>query len=107
MKTLIRNARIRKNLKTREVAQFLGVDQALVSKFENGTRFPTEEQVQKLSEVLGINYDIILVIWLKEKIIRQVGYYNQDHVMEAVNMVREELAEYKRMSSFVYSERLE
>jgi len=106
MKTLIRNARIRKNLKTREVAQLLGVDQALVSKFESGTRFPTEDQVKKLSEILSINYDIILVIWLKEKIMREVGYYNQ-YALEAVNMVQEELAEYKRMSSFEYSERLE
>ena len=106
MKTLLRNARIRKNLKTREVAQFLGVDQALISKFESGARIPTEEQLRKLSEILLIHYDILIVIWLKEKILREVSYYNQ-YALEAVNMVSEELAEYKKMSIFEYSERLE
>ena len=43
MKTLLKNAREQKGLKTREVAQLLGIDQALISKFESGTRKPTRE----------------------------------------------------------------
>ena len=38
MKLLLKNAREKKNLKTREVAQLLGIDQALISKFESGAR---------------------------------------------------------------------
>ena len=33
MKTLLKNAREQKGLKTREEAQLLGIDQALISKF--------------------------------------------------------------------------
>ena len=39
MKTLLKNAREQKNIKTRELAQLLGIDQALISKFENGSNF--------------------------------------------------------------------
>ena len=47
MKMLLKNARELKGLKTREVAQLLGIDQALISKFESGTRKPTRDQVIK------------------------------------------------------------
>jgi transcriptional regulator with XRE-family HTH domain len=35
MKTLLKNAREQKQLKTRELAQLIGIDQALISKFES------------------------------------------------------------------------
>ena len=55
MKTLLKNARAQKGLKTREVAQLLKIDQALISKFESGTRNPTREQVIKLASLLEID----------------------------------------------------
>jgi transcriptional regulator with XRE-family HTH domain len=48
------------------VAQLLGIDQALISKFESGTRKPTREQVVKLA-TLDIDLETIMVAWLKEK----------------------------------------
>jgi transcriptional regulator with XRE-family HTH domain len=45
MKTLLKEARELKGLK-REVAQLVGIDQALISKFESGIRRPTKEQVE-------------------------------------------------------------
>jgi transcriptional regulator with XRE-family HTH domain len=38
LKTLLKNAREQKQLKTRELAQLLGIDQALISKFESRSR---------------------------------------------------------------------
>lgn len=73
MKTLLKNAREQKGLKTREVAQFLGIDQALVSKFESGTRKPTREQVVKLAALLEIDLETIMVSWLKEKLFTKLG----------------------------------
>jgi Fic family protein len=73
MNILIKNGREKKGMLVREVAQELGIDQALVSKFESGTRKPTREQVIKLSQVLGINRDELLVAWLKEKILYEIG----------------------------------
>jgi Fic family protein/DNA-binding XRE family transcriptional regulator len=73
MKNLLKTARENKNLKTREVAQLLGIDQALVSKFENGNRKPTREQIAKLATILEIDYETLMVAWLKEKILYEIG----------------------------------
>ena len=89
MKTLLKNAREQKGLKTREVAQLIGIDQALISKFENGTRKPTKDQVIKLASLLEIDFETLMVAWLKEKIIYEIG--QDEFVIKAMNMVREEM----------------
>lgn len=73
MKSLIKNAREKKGLKTRELAHLLGIDQALISKFESGTRKPTKDQVVKLASLLEIDYETLMVAWLKEKILYEIG----------------------------------
>ncbi|HQV36425.1 MAG TPA: helix-turn-helix transcriptional regulator, partial [Flavobacterium sp.] len=73
MKNLLKNAREQKNLKTREAAKLLEIDQALVSKFENGSRKPTREQIPKLASILEIDYETLMVAWLKEKILYEIG----------------------------------
>lgn len=72
MKTLLRNARENKGFKTREVAELLNIDQALISKFESGQRNPTKKQVMQLAELLEIDLETILTLWLKEKILREI-----------------------------------
>ncbi len=89
MKTLLKNAREQKGLKTREVAQLLGIDQALISKFENGFRKPTKDQVIKLASLLGIDFETLMVSWLKEKIIYEIG--QDEFALKAMNMAREEM----------------
>lgn len=89
MKTLLKNAREQKGLKTREVAQLLGIDQALISKFENGSRKPTKEQIIKLASLLEIDFETVMIAWLKEKIIYEIG--QDEFALKAMNMVREEI----------------
>jgi Fic family protein/DNA-binding XRE family transcriptional regulator len=89
MRTLLKNAREQKGLKTREVAQLLGIDQALISKFENGSRKPTKDQVVKLASLLEIDFETLMVAWLKEKILYEIG--QDDFALKAINMVREEM----------------
>ena len=72
MNTLLKNSREQKNLKTRELAQLIGIDQALISKFESGTRKPTKEQVKKLSEVLEIDYETLMIEWIKARILYEI-----------------------------------
>lgn len=96
MKTLLKNARELKGLKTRELAQQLQIDQALISKFENGTRKPTREQVVKLAQLLDIDYETLMIAWLKEKILYEIG--DDDLAMKAMNQVREERAIYNKIS---------
>lgn len=73
MKTLLKNAREQKGIKTRELANLLGIDQALISKFESGSRKPTREQLVKLSQLLDIDFDTIMTLWIKEKIVDEYG----------------------------------
>ncbi len=89
MKNLLKNARENKGLKTREVAQLLGIDQALISKFENGTRKPTKEQIKKLASLLEIDFEELMIAWLKEKILYEIG--QDEFAIKAINMVCEEL----------------
>lgn len=73
MKNLIKNARIAKNLKLKDIAQQLGIDQALVSKFEHGNRQPTRPQLELLIEILDLDRSQMVVEWLSEKILYEVG----------------------------------
>jgi Fic family protein/DNA-binding XRE family transcriptional regulator len=89
MKTLLKNAREQKGLKTREVAQLLEIDQALISKFENGSRKPTKDQVIKLASLLEIDFETLMVAWLKEKILYEIG--QDEFAIKAMNLVCEEI----------------
>ncbi len=89
MKTLLKNAREQKGIKTRELAQLLGIDQALVSKFENGSRKPTREQISKLATALDINFEELMIAWLKEKILYEIG--TDDLALKAMLLAEEEI----------------
>jgi Fic family protein/plasmid maintenance system antidote protein VapI len=89
MKTLIKNARELKGLKTRELAQLLGIDQALISKFESGTRKPTKEQIAKIASALDMDYETLMVAWLKEKILYEIGH--DEFALKALQVAEEEI----------------
>lgn len=98
MKILLKNAREKKAIKTRELAQLMNIDQALISKFENGSRKPTKEQVIKLSKILDIDYEILMIAWLKEKILYEIGD-DKELALKAMMVAEEEirnLASFKR-----------
>ncbi|WP_163397665.1 Fic family protein [Flavobacterium fluviatile] len=105
MKSLLKNGREQKGLKTREVAQILNIDQALISKFENGIRQPTREQVLKLAELLGIDYEKIMTSWLKEKILHEIE--NEELALMALTAAQEELKYRKSVSKIKLSGALE
>ena len=65
----VRQLRKQKGLLLRQIAAALEVDTALVSKIERGERKASKEQVVKLAELLEINPDELLVIWLSDKIV--------------------------------------
>ncbi|MEP4133993.1 MAG: Fic family protein [Cyclobacteriaceae bacterium] len=92
---VLKEGRVKMGLKTREVAAFLNIDQALVSKFESGNRVPTYEQLEKLSTNLNVDLDKLKVEWLAEKIIKIVKYEPQAGEALAVAETR---VEYLRSS---------
>ncbi|RKR05927.1 helix-turn-helix protein [Flavobacterium sp. 90] len=105
MKTLLKNAREQKGLKTREVAQILGIDQALISKFESGTRKPTKDQISKLSQLLEIDYETLMIAWLKEKILYEIG--DDDFALKALILAEQEIKYNKTVSKLKISNTLE
>lgn len=105
MKTILKTAREQKNIKTRELAQLLGIDQALISKFENGSRKPTRDQIVKLATVLEINYEKLMIAWLKEKIYAEIG--DDRFAFEAIHQVKEEMAYYASFKRAPLSTKLE
>jgi Fic family protein/DNA-binding XRE family transcriptional regulator len=105
MKTLLKNAREQKGLKTREVAQLLGIDQALISKFESGARKPTKDQVSKLSQLLEIDYETLMVAWLKEKILYEIR--DDEFALQALMVAEQEIKYNKTVSKLKLSTTLE
>lgn len=97
MKELLKTARESKNIKTRELSKLLHIDQALISKFENGNRMPTAEQIAKLSEALDIDHETLLTAWLKEKILEQVTSFSCGE--KALVMALDDLKSQKNQTS--------
>ncbi len=91
MKNIIKEARETKGLLMRDVAQKLNIDAALISKWEKGTRKPTRAQVIKLASLLGIDTEKLLVEWMSEVILYEIG--NDDLALKAM-MVAEEKVRY-------------
>ncbi len=71
--TLFRSRREEKGLLVRQVAAVTEVDQAIISRIENGDRLPTRDQAQKLAALYDLDIKKILTFWLAEKIIREYG----------------------------------
>lgn len=90
MKTILKNAREAKGIKTRELANLAGIDQALISKFESGTRNPTKPQLVRLAEILQIELEPLLILWLKEKILREIA--NEPLGIQALKAAELEIA---------------
>lgn len=91
MKNLLKSAREQKGLLMRDVANLLGIDAALISKWEKGTRKPTREQVIKLASILGIDTEKLLVEWMSEVILYEIG--DDDLALQAL-LVAEEKVKY-------------
>jgi len=71
--TLLKNGRESKGFKTREVALLLTIDQALISKFENGQRRPTKTQIEQLAALFEIDVETITILWIKEKLLHEIS----------------------------------
>ena len=105
MRNLIKSSRISKGVKSRELAQLMGVDQAIVSKIENGTSFPTKDQLLKIIEILEIPKEEIFPLWLKEKILLELKY--EPYAQKALSLVQEEISEYNSSHDNSVSESLQ
>lgn len=76
--------RLRKlgGLKMLDVVARTGIDQALLSKFENGSRLPTDAQIKMLAECYQLDFSKLKVLVLAEKIYNMLS--DEDLAAEAM-----------------------
>lgn len=89
LKDKIKTARLSKGLKIKDLAMFLVIDPALVSKWESGIRKPTKNQIIKLSKILEIDLNTLLVEWLSELIVYEIG--DDNLALEALKVAEEKI----------------
>jgi transcriptional regulator with XRE-family HTH domain len=90
---ILRARRESKHLLLRQVAAYLDIDQAILSKIEKGNRKPTKENIGKLAEILQIDRDELMVQFLSEKIAHEI--INEDCATRAL-IVAEEKVKYMK-----------
>lgn len=61
-----------KGVPLRVVAARLNIDQAILSKIENGKRIATRDNVKKLAKYFKVNEDELIISWLSDKLMYEV-----------------------------------
>ena len=89
---LIRTLREKEGFPLRKLAAFLDIDQAVLSKIERGQRKFSREQVIKLSQFFNYNQKEMLIAFLSDRIISEIG--DEEFAKEAL-IVAEEKIEYQ------------
>ncbi|WP_223144727.1 helix-turn-helix domain-containing protein [Macrococcoides canis] len=56
----IRNSRIKKGISQKELAEKINVSNAVMSRYESGTRSPDFEKLKHIAEVLEVSIDYLL-----------------------------------------------
>lgn len=69
---LIKTAKQSANFTTQQLANSLGIDISLMSRFEKGDRLPTRPQLVQLATILNIPIKSITIEWLSEKIYKTI-----------------------------------
>jgi predicted nucleotidyltransferase/plasmid maintenance system antidote protein VapI len=85
----IRELRLQKGDPLRKVAAFLDIDQAILSKIENGRRAATRDNVIKLEEYYGLKTGTLMVLWLSDKIVNELR--GEEQAIEAISLAEKSL----------------
>lgn len=78
----------------RIVAFHLGVDQAVLSKIENGKRKATKKQVELFSDYFKVSMKELLIDWLSDKIVYDIE--EEEFGIEALKVAEEKVKYQKR-----------
>lgn len=87
----IKSLRLEKSLLVKDVANAIGVDSTLVSRFETGSRMPTREQALLMAELFEVDHDDFITRWLGMKLYKELG--NEPLALKAL-MVAEDYVRY-------------
>ena len=70
---IIRSKRESQGLLLRQVAAHLNIDQAILSKIERSERKPTKENIIKLSQILKLDKDELMIQFMSDKIAYEIA----------------------------------
>ena len=86
----IREIRETQNLLLRQVAAYLEIDTALISKIERGERRLTRDQVVKVAKYYKVSDEELLTLWLCDKVLDTVSNdpYALKGLKRAVNTIK-------------------
>ena len=91
---IIRRRREEKELLLRHVAAQLDIDTALISKVERGDRNLKREHVVLISEILDIDTNELLTLWLADRVCQVIE--DEENAIKAIKIAEEGLNEYKK-----------
>ena len=90
----LRKLREQNELPLRKVAALLDIDIAILSKMERGERRLTKEIVQQLAKIYKHDEKELLILYLSEKIIAEVG--EEDLALKAMQVAEEQIKYQKK-----------
>ncbi|MFN6946523.1 MAG: helix-turn-helix domain-containing protein [Cytophagaceae bacterium] len=70
---ILRNKRQELGLLLRQVAAYVDIDQAILSKIERNERMPTKKNLQLLSEILELDRNELLIQFMSDKIAYEIA----------------------------------
>ena len=82
----IRALRESKGKLLRQVAAYLEIDTALISKIERGERRLTREQVIKIAKFYSVTEEELLTLWLSDKLLDTIE--NDPFAMQGLNKAK-------------------
>ena len=88
----IKQLREQNNLLQRQLSAALEIDSGLYSKIERGERRAKREQVVKLAEILKVDQEELLTLWLADQVYTVVK--GENNANKVLNVVQENMVEY-------------
>lgn len=85
----LRKLREENEMPLRKVAALIDIDVAILSKMERGERRLTKEVVQKLAKVYKHDTEELLVLYLSDKVVYEIG--DEDLAIKALHVAEEQI----------------
>lgn len=86
----IKKLREEKSLPLRTVAAYLDIDQAILSKVENGKRKCNREQVIQLAHYFKVKENDLLIAWLSDKLVYELE--DEEVALKALEVAEEKIS---------------
>jgi|SRR6185437_7851518 len=90
----LRKLREENELPLRKVAATIDIDVAILSKMERGERKLTKEVVQKLAKIYKYDIEELMVLYLSEKVVYEIG--EEALAIKALHVAEEQIKYQKK-----------